>query len=86
MLDLFAVFQPGLEDLGAAELAALGLGPLELLPGGVAFAGTIAAVARANLHLSLATRLLVRRWSNSAPSTPRSTRSTNMSRSPTSRR
>ncbi len=70
MLDLFAVFQPGLEDLGEAELAALGLGALQRLPGGVAFTGTIAAVARANLHLSLATRLLVRVGSFRAPGFP----------------
>jgi len=68
--DLFAVFQPGLEDLGAAELAALGLGPLESLPGGVAFTGDIAEVARANLGLSLATRLLVRVGSFRAPGFP----------------
>jgi len=70
VLDLFAVFQPGLEDLGAAELAALGLGPLRTLPGGVAFSGGLADLARANLRLSLATRLLVRVGSFRAPGFP----------------
>jgi putative N6-adenine-specific DNA methylase len=58
-LSCFAVTAPGLEDLCAAELSGLGLrGAVE--PGGVAFAGDIAVLARANLWLRTASRLLVR--------------------------
>jgi putative N6-adenine-specific DNA methylase len=59
VLDCFAVAAPGLEQLVAGELAALGLaGAAE--PGGVPFRGTLADVARANLHLRIASRVLVR--------------------------
>jgi putative N6-adenine-specific DNA methylase len=58
-LSSFAVTAPGLEGLCAAELTTLGLdGTPE--PGGVAFAGDLAAVARANLWLRTASRVLVR--------------------------
>ena len=69
-LDLFAVIQPGLEDLCAAELAALDLGPRTPHPGGVAFSGEIADVARANLHLGVATRVLARVGEFRAPGFP----------------
>lgn len=58
-LSCFAVTAPGLEDLCAAELTALGLhGTAE--PGGVTFSGGPAALARANLWLRTASRVLVR--------------------------
>ena len=41
-LELFAVTQPGLEDICAAELRQLGLGPGTIVPGGVAFTGELA--------------------------------------------
>lgn len=58
--DFFAVTAPGLEPLAAAELAALGLGPLERLPGGVAFRGRLEALYLANLWLRTAGRVLMR--------------------------
>lgn len=60
MRELFAVAQPGLEALVAAELAELGLGPARGVEGGVAFRGDAAALVAANLHLRTATRVLVR--------------------------
>ena len=58
-LSCFAVTAPGLEAVCAAELSGLGLrGAVE--PGGVAFAGDIAALGRANLWLRTASRVLVR--------------------------
>lgn len=59
-LALYAVTAPGLEALTAAELERLGLAPTALEPGGVSFAGTLVDVARANLHLRTASRILVR--------------------------
>lgn len=58
-MSCFAVTAPGLEALCAAELAALGLGGTAE-PGGIAFSGDLAAVARANLWLRTASRVLVR--------------------------
>jgi len=60
MRELFAVALPGLEPLVAAELDELGLGPGQVVPGGVAFRGDWAALVAANLHLRTATRVLVR--------------------------
>jgi putative N6-adenine-specific DNA methylase len=59
VLDLFAVTAPGIEELAAAELAALGI---EAAPeqGGVAWRGSVADLHRANLHLRTASRVLVR--------------------------
>jgi putative N6-adenine-specific DNA methylase len=60
----FAVAAPGLEPLVAGELQALrALHPLEpgpLEPGGVTFRADLAGVAAANLHLRVASRVLVR--------------------------
>jgi putative N6-adenine-specific DNA methylase len=57
--EAFAVTAPGLEPLCAAELRALHIrGTVE--EGGVAFQGTIEPVARANLWLRTASRVLVR--------------------------
>jgi putative N6-adenine-specific DNA methylase len=59
-LSLFAVTAPGLESLTGRELAQLGLLPSGTEPGGVAFQGSLIDVARANLWLRTATRVLVR--------------------------
>lgn len=65
----FAVTAPGLEPLCAAELKALGLDEVQVLPGGVAFGGKLDAAYRANLWLRTSGRVLlrlkdfrVRRW------------------------
>lgn len=58
-LSLFAIAAPGLEELLAAELAEIGIaGSVE--PGGVAWAGGVAELYRANLHSRTASRVLVR--------------------------
>jgi putative N6-adenine-specific DNA methylase len=59
-LSLFAVTAPGLESLTGRELEQLGLPPSDTEPGGVAFQGSLIDVARANLWLRTATRVLVR--------------------------
>jgi putative N6-adenine-specific DNA methylase len=57
----FAVVTPGLEELTAAELAALpSVAAPAVVPGGVAFAGPPEALYRANLWLRTATRVLRR--------------------------
>lgn len=58
-LRLFAAAPPGLEEVVAAELADLGLGG-KALPGGVEFEGDAAALARVNLSLRCANRVLWR--------------------------
>jgi putative N6-adenine-specific DNA methylase len=58
-LECFAVAAPGLEPLVAAELQALGaVGEAE--PGGVSFRADRAGLYAANLHLRIASRVLVR--------------------------
>lgn len=59
-LSLFAVAAPGLEALVARELRGLHLAPDEPGPGGVAFGGSMESLARANLWLRSASRVLVR--------------------------
>jgi putative N6-adenine-specific DNA methylase len=59
LLSAFAVTAPGLEALCATELTALGLGGAAE-PGGVSWSGTLDTVARANLWLRTASRVLVR--------------------------
>lgn len=59
-LSLYAVTAPGLEVHTAGELSRLGITPTETEPGGVAFDGTLEDVARANLWLRTASRVLVR--------------------------
>lgn len=59
LLSAFAVTAPGLEALCATELATLGLGGA-VEPGGVSWSGTLDTVARANLWLRTASRVLVR--------------------------
>jgi putative N6-adenine-specific DNA methylase len=68
-LDLFAVTQPGLEDICAAELAELGL-PGTIVPGGVSFTSELPGLALANLGLGVATRVLVRIGEFRAPGFP----------------
>jgi putative N6-adenine-specific DNA methylase len=58
-LDLFASCAPGLESLLAGEVAALGLAG-RAVPGGVDLRGDLGAVARLNLWLRTASRVLVR--------------------------
>lgn len=57
---LFAVTPPGLEDIAAAELRALGVARTEVAPGGVEFRGTPSDLYRANLELRTAGRILLR--------------------------
>jgi putative N6-adenine-specific DNA methylase len=59
-LALYAVTAPGLESLTAAELRQLGIEAMGVEPGGVAFRGTLADVARANLWLRTPSRILLR--------------------------
>jgi putative N6-adenine-specific DNA methylase len=59
-LALYAVTAPGLESLTAAELRQLGIEATGVEPGGVAFQGTLADVARANLWLRTPSRILLR--------------------------
>lgn len=56
----FAVTSPGLEDVCAMELTALGFDGLEILSGGVEFSGGLRELYLANLWLRSATRILVR--------------------------
>lgn len=56
----FAVCAPGLERILEAELRALGAPGIAPEPGGVGFGGGDDWVARANLHLRTASRILVR--------------------------
>lgn len=58
-IDAFAVTAPGLEPLCAGELSALGVRP-RVQVGGVAWRGELESVARANLWLRTASRVIVR--------------------------
>ena len=58
--NLFAIVSPGLETVCAAELAELGVSDLATTAGGIAFSGRLADLYRANLHLRVANRLVVR--------------------------
>jgi putative N6-adenine-specific DNA methylase len=58
--EFFAIVSPGLEPVCAAELRELGLAPARACPGGVEFAGLLADLYRANLHLRTASRIVVR--------------------------
>ena len=58
--DLFAVAAPGLEPLVARELGLLGVAELRVEPGGVAWRGGLPELARANLWLRTASRVLAR--------------------------
>ena len=56
----WAVTAPGLEKVTAGELAALGIPPGEIEPGGVAFTATDEEIFTANLWLRSASRVIVR--------------------------
>ncbi len=58
--ELFAVTPPGLEEVCAAELVALGLGDARAVAGGVEFSGGLREIYLANLHSRVAGRILVR--------------------------
>lgn len=58
-LEFFAVTAPGLAELAAAELEALGIRG-EVDPGGVSWRGSLRDLYRANLELRTASRVLVR--------------------------
>jgi putative N6-adenine-specific DNA methylase len=58
-LAAFAIAAPGLEPIVAAELAGLGI-PAAIDAGGVAWTGTAESIARANLWLRTASRVVVR--------------------------
>ena len=58
--DCFAIVAPGLEQLAAAELRAIGILPAGIEPGGVAFRADDAGVLAANLRMRTASRVIVR--------------------------
>ena len=58
-VDAFAVTAPGLEAICAGEAAALGVRP-KIFEGGIGWRGSMESVARANLWLRTASRVLVR--------------------------
>lgn len=58
--ELFAVTAPGLEDLCARELEALGIASVKAVPGGVEFSGELRQIYAANLWSRTAGRVLVR--------------------------
>ena len=59
-LSLFAISTPGLEEITARELRAIGITSVAVEPGGVGFTGTIDHLYRANLWLRTASRVVVR--------------------------
>lgn len=59
-LDCFAVSAPGLSPIVAAELGAIGLSPSQPSDAGVAFQASLPQLYQANLHLRVASRILVR--------------------------
>lgn len=59
-LRCYVVTQPGLEGTTAAELRLLGITPEPGEPGGIGFHGSPRDLARANLHLRTASRILLR--------------------------
>lgn len=59
-LPLYVVTQPGLEGITGAELRALGIAAEPGEPGGLGFTGSALDLARANLHLRTASRILLR--------------------------
>jgi putative N6-adenine-specific DNA methylase len=58
--DAWAVAAPGLEALVQAELRALGFADAEALTGGVSFTTDALGLARANLYVRVASRIVVR--------------------------
>lgn len=70
MLSCFAVTAPGIEQITAAELRALGVEPDDTEPGGVPLSAAPADLFRLNLQLRTASRLLLRLDSFHARSFP----------------
>jgi putative N6-adenine-specific DNA methylase len=68
-MDLFVVCAPGLEAVAAAEVAALGLAG-RAVPGGVELQGDLRTVARLNLWLRTASRVVARLGSFTAKTFP----------------
>ena len=58
--DCYAICPPGVEDLTASELGALGITPGATEPGGVAFQATTSELYAANLQLRTANRVVIR--------------------------
>ena len=58
-VDAFAIAAPGIEQIVAGELSRLGL-PASVEPGGASWSGGVESVARANLWLRTASRIVVR--------------------------
>jgi putative N6-adenine-specific DNA methylase len=58
--NFYAVVSPGLENVCAEELTDLEMSPQQVAAGGVAFAGRLRELYRANLCLRTASRILVR--------------------------
>jgi putative N6-adenine-specific DNA methylase len=58
--DCYAIVAPGLEQLAAAELRAIGIEPGEIDPGGVAFKADDTGLFDANLRLRTVSRVIVR--------------------------
>jgi putative N6-adenine-specific DNA methylase len=58
--DAFAVAAPGLEGVVALELQSLGIQGARVIDGGVEFAADRTTLYRANLHLRVASRVIVR--------------------------
>lgn len=58
--NFYAIVSPGLESVCATELSALEITPQEVDVGGIAFAGRLRDLYRANLWLRTASRVLVR--------------------------
>ena len=60
MYEAFAVATPGLEEIVAAELAALKVRDTKVVDGGVEFTASQKTLYEANLHLRTASRVLIR--------------------------
>jgi putative N6-adenine-specific DNA methylase len=58
--DCYAIVAPGLEQLAAAELRAIGIIPGEIAAGGIAFVAGNAEIFNANLRLRTVSRVIVR--------------------------
>ena len=58
--NFYAIVSPGMESVCATELTALEITPQEVDAGGIAFAGRLRDLYRANLWLRTASRILVR--------------------------
>jgi putative N6-adenine-specific DNA methylase len=58
--DCYAIVAPGLEQLAAAELRAIGIAPGAIEPGGITFTAGDAELFNANLRLRTVSRVIVR--------------------------